>query len=210
MFEHSNKSMIYGAEGAAMRAMFRARKEVFIDLLGWDLPVLAGEYELDQFDGPGAEYVILTDRDGAHRASARLLPTDTDHLLSACFPMLCAAPPPSGPAVREITRFCLSRHHRGAARRLARNQLVTALAEYGLAHDLTGFTGVAAPAWSEQIMTFGWRCKPLGPVVSVAGQALVAIHIEIDGDTIAGLKRTGVYEPPRRPEQPSAVAQERA
>ena len=100
MFEHCNKSMICGAEDAAMRAMFRARKEVFIDLLGWDLPVLAGEYELDQFDGPGAEYVILTDRDGAHRASARLLPTDTDHLLSACFASVLAPRPAPSAACR--------------------------------------------------------------------------------------------------------------
>src|SRR3546814_5947244 len=41
---------------AAMRAMFAARKEVFIDLLKWDLPVLAGAYELDQFDDRSEEH----------------------------------------------------------------------------------------------------------------------------------------------------------
>src|SRR3546814_16727454 len=66
---------------AAMRAMFAARKEVFIDLLKWDLPVLAGAYELDQFDDPDAEYLILIDGQGRHRASARLLRTDRPHLL---------------------------------------------------------------------------------------------------------------------------------
>ena len=39
---------------ASLRAMFAARKQVFVDLLKWDLPVLAGEYELDQFDDPDA------------------------------------------------------------------------------------------------------------------------------------------------------------
>ncbi len=35
---------------AALRAMFAARKQVFIDKLQWDLPVLDGRFELDQFD----------------------------------------------------------------------------------------------------------------------------------------------------------------
>lgn len=54
---------------AALRAMFAARKSVFIDLLKWDLPVLAGQYELDHFDTPAARYLILLDADGRHRAS---------------------------------------------------------------------------------------------------------------------------------------------
>ena len=62
-------------ESAAMRAMFAARKEVFIDLLGWDLPVLADRFEVDQFDTPDAEYLILLGPDHVHRASARLLRT---------------------------------------------------------------------------------------------------------------------------------------
>ena len=57
---------------ALLRAMFAARKAVFIDLLGWDLPVLAGQYEMDQFDDEHARYLILSDNDD-HLASARLL-----------------------------------------------------------------------------------------------------------------------------------------
>lgn len=30
----------------AMRAMFAARKEVFVDLLGWQVPVLEDRYEI--------------------------------------------------------------------------------------------------------------------------------------------------------------------
>src|SRR3546814_10692398 len=33
-----------------LRAMFAARKSVFVDLLKWDVPVLEGRYEIDQFD----------------------------------------------------------------------------------------------------------------------------------------------------------------
>ena len=33
-----------------LRTMFEARKRVFVDLLKWDVPVLEGAYEIDQFD----------------------------------------------------------------------------------------------------------------------------------------------------------------
>ena len=60
---------------AALRAMFAARKQVFIDALNWDLPALNGRFELDQFDNSHARYIILLDPgDLRHRASARVLP----------------------------------------------------------------------------------------------------------------------------------------
>src|SRR3546814_6432495 len=67
------------SENDVLRAMFAARKEVFVDLLKWDLPVLDGRFEIDQFDTPAAHYLILADEWGRHRASARLLPTDSSH-----------------------------------------------------------------------------------------------------------------------------------
>src|SRR3546814_13988791 len=104
-----------------MRAMFAARKEVFIDLLKWDLPVLAGAYELDQFDDPDAEYLILIDGKGRHRASARLLRTDRPHLLGDLYPHLCDGPVPTGPTVRDrsearrVGKECVSTCRSGGA-----------------------------------------------------------------------------------------------
>src|SRR3546814_3001981 len=75
---------------AALRAMFTARKQVFIDLLKWDLPALDGRFEIDQFDTPDARYLILLDPDDLrHRASARLLPTSAPHLLGEYYAHLC-------------------------------------------------------------------------------------------------------------------------
>lgn len=183
-------------ENDALRAMFRARKEVFIDLLKWDLPVLADEFELDQFDRD-AEYLILLEDGVSHRASTRLLRTDRPHLLGDLYPHLCAGPVPAGPGIREITRFCLDRHQRTAERRSARNQLVTALAEHALASGITAYTGVAELDWFEQIRRFGWACEALGQPVTHEGRKLVALHIQIDDDTIGRLQAGGVYEAPR-------------
>lgn len=184
-------------EDAAMRAMFSARKEVFVDLLKWDLPVRAGRFEVDQFDNPDADYLILLDGDGRHRASARLLRTDRPHILGSLYPHLCANAVPAGPSIREITRFCLDRHQRAQDRRRARNQLVTGLALYALLNGITDYTGVAELAWLEQILTFGWDCRMTGEPLRDGALWLAGLHIKIDADTIGKLQTAGLYETAR-------------
>ena len=178
-------------EQAALRAMFRARKDVFIDLLKWDVPVLAGQFEIDQFDTVDAEYLILLGEGGCHSASARLLRTDREHLLADVFPHLCAGPVPRGPTIREITRFCLDRHQTAVGRHAARNQLVTALVEHARATGITAFTGVADLQWFEQVRRFGWKCEPLGQPLRHGSQMLTALHIAIEPNTLEMMRAAG-------------------
>jgi acyl-homoserine lactone synthase len=187
------------AGDAVMRAMFEARKRVFVDLLGWDLTVLAGRYEVDQFDDTHARYLILTDSEGQHLASARLLPTKRPHLLGSLFAALCDVPPPSGPSTWEITRFCLDRRLRAGERRRWRDVLVHGIARYALEHGITRYVGVAEPAWREQILAFGWVAHALGPIGTVGGMRLGALQIEIRPDTPALLAASGI-----RPQFPPA------
>jgi acyl-homoserine lactone synthase len=184
------------AADAAMRGMFEARKRVFVDLLGWDLPVLAGRYEVDQFDDAHARYLILTDREHRHLASARLLPTTRPHILGDLFAELCEDAPPQGPHIYEITRFCLERSASAQRRRDARNQLVSALADYALANGITAYTGVAEIGWLQQILAFGWRCRPLGMPKQIDGMVLGALRIEITPATPALLAAACVYARP--------------
>lgn len=181
-------------ETKALRAMFAARKRVFVDLLGWDLPVLAGRFEVDQFDNPCAEYLVLADTDGNHCGSARLLHSDGSHLLGDLYAHLCPAGVPRGPEIREITRFCLDPGLGAAARRKTRNQLVTGLAEHALAHGFAAYTGIATHAWFEQIARFGWVCRKLGPAGDLRASDLVALQITIDDHTLPGLIAGGVYD----------------
>lgn len=76
-----------------LQAMFAARKRVFVDLLHWDVPVLEGCYEVDQFDDRHAEYLIVGGGDERHLASTRLLETTRPHILDSLFPQL---PSPAG------------------------------------------------------------------------------------------------------------------
>lgn len=181
------------AEEAALAAMFEARKAVFVDLLKWDLPVLGGRFEIDQFDDEQARYLIVEDRAGGHLGSARLLPTDRPHILGDLFPNLCSGPVPTGPTVREITRFCLDRRQSAASRRIVRNRLVTGLVADALEQGTTQFTGVAELSWLQQILAFGWRCRPLGVPVRTACGTLGALAIQIDESTPQRLAANGIW-----------------
>jgi acyl-homoserine lactone synthase len=171
-----------------LRGMFAARKAVFVDLLKWDVPVIDGRFEVDQFDNPHARYLVLGDTEGRHLGSARLRP----HILGDLYPQLCEASVPSGPGIFEITRFCLDRRLRAAERRLVRDTLATALAHYALANHITSYSAIADIAWLQQILAFGWRCRPLGLPVTIDGKMLGALRIEIDADTPRLLAEAGI------------------
>ncbi|SBV31784.1 N-acyl-L-homoserine lactone synthase [uncultured Sphingopyxis sp.] len=180
------------SEDDVLRAMFVARKQVFVDLLRWDVPVLDGRFEIDQFDDEHAIYIVVTDRAGRHLASARLLPTTRPHILADLYASLCDGDVPRGPRTYEVTRFCLDRHIDARARRRARDRLVMGLAEFGLAEGITLYTGVAEAGWLEQIRAFGWRAWPLGAPQRIDGRQLGALAIAIDRDTPRLLAEAGI------------------
>ncbi|HEY9553148.1 acyl-homoserine-lactone synthase [Allosphingosinicella sp.] len=184
------------AEDAVLAAMFEARKRVFVDLLGWDVPVLAGRFEVDQFDDVHARYLVLTDRQGSHLGSARLLDTRRPHILGALYPELCEEEVPSGTGIAEITRFCLDRRLRAPERLIVRNQLVSALVDHALGAGIHLYTGVAEMGWLQQILSFGWVCRPLGLPRPIDGTLLGALAIDIARDTPSLLARAGIYQPP--------------
>jgi acyl-homoserine lactone synthase len=176
-----------------IRAMFEARKRVFADLLGWDVPVIDGRYEVDQFDDVHATYLIVTSPGGRHLASARLLPTDRPHILGDLYPALCDGAVPRGADIVEITRFCLDRGLTARDRRAARNRLVSAIADHAVVTGIALYTGVAEIGWLQQILAFGWRCRPLGVPQMIDGSMLGALAIDIDARTPALLAAAGIY-----------------
>lgn len=179
----------------ALRDMFEARKRVFVDLLKWDVPVLEHRYELDQYDDEHAIYLIVPDAAGGHAGSARLLPTVRPHILGNLFPGLCAAEPPSGRDVLEITRFCLDRRLSARDRLVTRNRLVSALVDHALDNGIKAYCGVAEIGWLQQILAFGWRCRPLGLPRMFDRRMLGALRIDISDETPALLEASGIYRP---------------
>ena len=190
-----------GAGDAALNAMFAARKSVFIDLLRWDVPVRDGRHEIDQFDDAHARYLIILNDEGRHLGSVRLLPTLRPHILDKLFTMLCDGAPPRGAETIEITRFCLDRTLRATRRRVIRDQLVTAIVEHAAEHNIVTYTGVAEVGWFQQILSFGWNCRPLGLPLLHQGSMLCGLRIAVGPETPDLLARNGIWSPlgePRR------------
>jgi acyl-homoserine lactone synthase len=173
-------------------ANFEARKRVFVDLLKWELPILADRFEVDQFDDGRATYLIVADQHRRHLASARLLETTRPALLDSLFPDLVDGLPPQGSDVLEITRFCLSREAGAQGRRIARDTLLVGLAQFALSNGVRVYTGVAELPWFQQIQTFGWDCRALGQSKDHNGRRLTALRIDIDEATPAKLAAAGI------------------
>lgn len=173
--------------------MHRHRKRVFVDLLKWDVPIVDGVFELDQFDGAQAIYLVEAGGHGEHLGSFRLLPTDRPHLLGSVFPQLCDGSVPTGSAIFEITRGCLSPELRAADRLRLRNRLTSAAVDYALQRGLSHFTCVADSGWLKQIGTLGWHCRPLGEPRRIAGVMTGALEIALSTRTVELMRATGIY-----------------
>ena len=158
-------------------AMHHARKRVFVDLLGWDVPVVAEAFEIDQFDDDHAIYIVASDDSGADEGSIRLLPTNRPHVLGTIFPSLCDASVPVGPQIFELSRLCLSRGLRAARRLEVRNALATAVVQFALQRGIAGYSCVADSSWLSQILSLGWTVRPLGIPQMIAGLPTGALLI---------------------------------
>lgn len=179
----------------AIDGMFADRKALFIDLFGWDVPVVDGRYEIDQFDGEHTIYLIAIDAMGEHQASIRLMPTTRPHMLDTLFPHLCPLGVPSGHAVWESTRLCLPQRHGAARRRELRNQLFSAMVDFALERGIECYTGVIPDPFRKEVLAMGWQAEPLGPAVRIPGGLIGAFLIHIDPDTPERLGWTGIYVP---------------
>jgi acyl-homoserine lactone synthase len=177
-----------------LRPMFADRKRLFVDLLAWRVPVVAGEYEIDRFDDMHAVYLVDGDENDPHLGSLRLLPTERPHILDTLFPGLCDGFVPRGATIWEITRLCLPTRI-GAARRLeVRNRLISAMVDHALATGIETLTGVVEMNFLSQILDMGWDCRPLGAPQRCEGRLLAAFRIELDGETPKRLAATGIYQ----------------
>jgi N-acyl-L-homoserine lactone synthetase len=173
--------------------MHRDRKRIFIDRLGWDVPV-HGDEERDEFDDADATYLIVEDDWRGHLGSVRLLSTERPHLLDTIFPSLCEDVP-TGPDIREVSRLCFAPKCRGGEYRHVRDQLTTALVEYALLTGIRAYTLVAGMSVYSGVLSQGWRCTPLGLPRPMRGEELAAMLIRIEPETIERLRQAGTYVP---------------
>jgi acyl-homoserine lactone synthase len=176
-------------------SMFADRKRLFVDLFGWDVPVIDGKYEMDQFDNDHTLYLIAADDDGEHAASIRLFPSSQPHMLGTLFPHLCPLGVPADDATWESTRLCLPQRHGAERRRDLRNWLFSAMVDVALERGIERYTGVIPAPFRKEVLSLGWQAEPLGPAVRIQGGSIGAFLIHVRSDTPERLRWTGVYSP---------------
>ena len=177
----------------ALDTMFADRKAQFVDFFAWDVPVVNGRFEIDQFDTAEAVYIVAVDAEGRHEASLRMLPSWLPHLLGDIFPHLCVGGVPVGPATWESTRLCLPSRHGAARRRELRNELISAMADIALERGIAHITGVIPEGFRRQVLAMGWRAEPLGPAERIEGGPIGAFRIAVTPDICQRLAWTGTY-----------------
>lgn len=168
------------------RKVGQYRRKVFVETLGWDLPVREG-MELDQFDRPDTLYMASQDEHGAINGCARLLPTDRPYLLGEVFPALMHGQPiPCSPEIWELSRFAavdfqarggspLAQFSSGIAVQLLR-QAITCAAEHGAKRLIT-----VSPLGIERLLRHtGVRAHRAGPPLLIDGHPIFACWIDVD------------------------------
>ena len=176
-----------------IESMFADRKRLFVDLFGWDVPVVAGKLEIDQFDREGTVYLIAASPDGEHEASLRLMPSERPHMLADLFAALCPGGVPVGVATWESTRLCLPQRHGAARRKELRNALISAMVDFALERGIERITGILPESFRKEVLAMGWLAEALGPSVRMAGGPVGAFAVHVRADTPDRLRWNGVY-----------------
>ena len=168
------------------------RYKVFVEHLGWDLPIAQTGSELDQFDRPDTLYVVVKDAADRICGCARLLPTTHPYLLNTMFPGLFGnQTPPSSVDVWELSRYTTqlvdgeltSREEAAALFRSLLRAVCEAAFQKG-AKRLISFSNLGVERIARN---FGIHVHRVGPSQIVNGKAVVAFWIELDEQTFAAL-----------------------
>lgn len=158
--------------------MHRVRAQVFVEKLGWDVPVDATGQEKDQFDTEDAVYLIATDDHGRHLSSVRLLPSTAPHVLGALFDDLCLGGAPRAPDVWEISRLCSTPGLEREIMVRARRRVCAAIMEFASLRGIRRYSCAISTSWLPTFLLPGWTCTPLGPPQERKGDTLGAFAIE--------------------------------
>ncbi|WP_334187318.1 acyl-homoserine-lactone synthase [Noviherbaspirillum sp.] len=170
-------------------ALAQYRHKIFIERLGWSLPVDEG-LERDQFDHPETIYVVTRESDGAICGCARLLPTTEPYLLSEVFRHLMDGKPiPRSRDVWELSRFAAASVNPDSTIDTALNtrallaEAVRTAAGQGAKRLIT-----VSPLGIERLLQrMGVHAHRAGPPMFAEGKPIFACWIEIDDQTLSAL-----------------------
>ncbi len=160
--------------------MFRLRKRVFADRLGWDVKVTDGR-EIDLFDSLDPAHIVSVNDEGDVVGCMRLLQTTGPHMLADVFSsILDGEPPLRSSTVWEATRFCVDTQQlsRGRGRNsisYVTSEVMIGAFEFAMAAGVRDAVAVIDPVMNRVLQRSGnapygylGSAKPMGKVIALA------------------------------------------
>lgn len=160
----------------ALQRYFDLRKRVFVDQLGWDIPVC--EYgEIDQYDRDETFYIVA-ERDGECVGGLRLNPTTSKFsyrgqdysymirdaklgLLSSISPELIDQTPPQDPTIWEMTRVISQKEP------VHLRNLIDQAGKFLQKRDVTDVLFHSRPGAGRICQIWGYVSHPVGPAAPI-------------------------------------------
>lgn len=184
-----------GIFGRELDSMHRDRKQVFVDKLKWNIPVVDGIYEKDQFDSEEAVYIVAADpHTGQHHASLRMMPSMGAHMLRDVFPSLCEDGVPTGPDIWEMTRICISPALARADAHKNLGLIWLGAVEFGVQMGIRTITGLTHAQLISNILAAGIDIEPLGPPKMFDGMQFGALQVRVS-ETVLARERKRLEHP---------------
>lgn len=169
------------------------RHKVFVDQLGWKLPLAEAGLERDQFDRSDTLYVIAFDLQHHVCGCGRLLPTTKPYLLGSVFPHLMGEQPlPSASEVWELSRYStqpvdgVPLTHEQSRRRF--RSLLRAIVEAAIAQGAKRLITFTVPTLERLSRQLGIHVHRVGPPQLIDGAPVVAMWVELDQQTLSALE----------------------
>lgn len=173
--------------------MFRARKRLFSDRLGWDVKVNERGWEVDGYDAINPLYLISTDQNGTHMGSLRLLPTTGDTMLRDVFASVFDDTTIESPFIWECTRFCIesSKSEKASAGlHKATTALLLGICETGIHSGIQQIVGVFDRRMIPIYRRGGWAPE----VVGQSGDGRDAVYLgvwDVNEESANAIRKAG-------------------
>ena len=163
-------SFIHSESGSAneyiLESMYRLRKQVFEDRLGWEVSTRDG-MEIDYFDALNPVYLMHTDSNMEVDGCCRILPTEGPYMLRDIFPQLLRGETlPSKHDILEISRFAVNPRSAqqcdGTNVNTVTMDILQQIYDYAIEHNIKRYVAVTSAAMERVLRLAGIPTRRFG------------------------------------------------